>query len=50
MNKEQIKKALGQLAEHKKKFSQKYDLIVTLKDLDVKSAIVDFYVTRRFLE
>lgn len=44
MEKERIIKALDVLKEHKRKFSQSYDLIVTLKDMDVKTQPVDTFV------
>ncbi len=44
MDKERIVKALGQLKESKRKFTQSYDLIVTLKDMDIKTQPVDAFV------
>ena len=44
MNKEQIQKALQELQKQpQKKFVQSYDLIINLKDYDVKSAPLDFF-------
>ena len=46
MNKEQIQKTLEELKKHsKRKFTQSYDLIINLKNLNVKSNPVDFSVT-----
>jgi large subunit ribosomal protein L1 len=46
MDKEQIKKAIAELKNHpKRKFAQSYDLIINLKNLDVKVNPVDFFVT-----
>ncbi|HLC88946.1 MAG TPA: hypothetical protein VJG49_02835 [Candidatus Nanoarchaeia archaeon] len=44
MNKEQVQKALQELQKQpQKKFVQSYDLIINLKDYDVKSAPLDFF-------
>ena len=44
MDKEQIKKALEELKKSKsRKFKQKYDLIITLKHMDIKKNPVDFF-------
>ena len=44
MNKEQIQKALEELRKQpQKKFVQSYDLIINLKDYDVKQAPLDFF-------
>ena len=49
MNKEDIIKTLNELkAQPKKKFTQSYDLIINLKNIVVKSAPVDFYVTLHY--
>lgn len=46
MDKEQIKKALEELKKHpKRKFTQSYDLIINLKNIDVKTSPLDFFVT-----
>jgi len=44
MDKAQILKALEQLKDDKKKFVQSYDLIITLKDINTKTAPVDAVV------
>lgn len=45
MNKEHIQKAIEQLKKEKKrKFSQSYDLIINLKNIDVKTNPLDFFV------
>src|SRR3989338_3929702 len=44
MEKTQILKALEQLKDDKKKFVQSYDLIITLKDINTKTAPVDAFV------
>jgi large subunit ribosomal protein L1 len=49
MNKEQVKKALEALkSQPKKKFSQSYDLIINLKNLDIKQTNIDFFSTLHF--
>jgi large subunit ribosomal protein L1 len=49
MNKEQVKKALDELkTQPKKKFTQSYDLIINLKNLDVKQTNIDFFSTLHF--
>jgi large subunit ribosomal protein L1 len=50
MNKEQVKKALEELKKQEKKrnFSQSYDLIINLKNLDVKQNPLDFFVTLHY--
>ena len=46
MDKAQIKKALEELKKNKeRKFKQKYDLIITLKHVDVKKNPVDLFIT-----
>lgn len=46
MNKEQIQKALEQLKQQKKRnFSQSYDLIINLKNIDTKTNPVEFFIT-----
>ena len=45
MDKEQIQKVLEELKKQpQKKFAQSYDLIINLKDYDVKQAPLDFFV------
>ena len=45
MNKEEVKKALEELKKQpKRKFTQSYDLIINLKNINVKSNPVDFNV------
>ena len=44
MEKTQILKALEQLNDSRKKFVQSYDLIITLKDINTKTAPVDAFV------
>jgi large subunit ribosomal protein L1 len=49
MDKHQIKKALEELKKQpKRKFSQSYDLIVNLKNFEVKKSPVDFFVTLHY--
>ena len=49
MDQEQIKNAITELKKQpKKKFSQSYDLIINLKDIVVKDAPVDFFVTLHY--
>ena len=49
MNKEQVKKALEELKKQpKKKFTQSYDLIINLKNLDIKQTNIDFFSTLHF--
>jgi len=49
MNKEQVKKALEELkSQPKKKFTQSYDLIINLKNLDMKQVNIDFFSTLHF--
>jgi large subunit ribosomal protein L1 len=49
MNKEQVKKALDELkTQPKKKFTQSYDLIINLKNLDIKQTNIDFFSTLHF--
>ena len=49
MNKEQVKKALDALkTQPKKKFTQSYDLIINLKNLDIKQTNIDFFSTLHF--
>ena len=44
MNKEQVQKALQEIEKQpKKKFVQSYDLVINLKDYDVKQAPLDFF-------
>lgn len=44
MNKEQIQKALQELQKQpQKKFVQSYDLVINLKDYDVKQSPLDFF-------
>ncbi len=44
MNKEQIQKALEEIKKQpQKKFAQSYDLVINLKDYDVKQAPLDFF-------
>ena len=46
MEKEHVKKALEELKKFpKKKFIQSYDLIINLKNVDIKTAPLDFFVT-----
>jgi len=46
MDKEQVKKALAELKKQpKRKFSQSYDLIINLKNIDIKQNPFDFFVT-----
>ncbi len=45
MDKEQVKKALEELKKlPKRKFSQSYDLIINLKNVDLKTTPLDFFV------
>ncbi len=45
MEKEQIQKALQELAQQpKRKFTQSYDLIINLKNIDIKTNPLDFFV------
>ena len=45
MNKEQVHKALEEIKKQpQKKFVQSYDLVINLKDHDVKTAPLDFFV------
>ena len=49
MNKEQIQKALEELQKQpKRKFVQSYDLVINLKDHDVKQHPVDLFVTLHY--
>ena len=49
MDKEQVKKALDELkSQPKKKFTQSYDLIINLKNLDMKQTNIDFFSTLHF--
>lgn len=49
MDKEKIKKALEELNKSKKRnFAQSYDLIVNLRDIDIKSNPVNFFVTLHY--
>ncbi|MBT4935589.1 hypothetical protein HOL21_02690 [Candidatus Woesearchaeota archaeon] len=49
MDKEQIQKALNELKQlPKKKFSQSYDLIINLKNFEVKKNPLDFFVTLHY--
>ncbi|HLC88729.1 MAG TPA: hypothetical protein VJG49_01710 [Candidatus Nanoarchaeia archaeon] len=49
MDQEQIKNAITELQKQpKKKFSQSYDLIINLKDIVVKDAPLDFFVTLHY--
>ncbi|PIN76574.1 hypothetical protein COV17_02040 [Candidatus Woesearchaeota archaeon CG10_big_fil_rev_8_21_14_0_10_36_11] len=49
MDKEQIQKALHELKQlPKKKFSQSYDLIINLKNFEVKKSPLDFFVTLHY--
>ena len=49
MNKEQIQKALQEIKQQpKRKFTQSYDLIINLKDHDVKQNPVDFFANLPF--
>ena len=49
MDQEQIKNAITELKKQpKKKFSQSYDLIINLKDIVVKDAPLDFFVTLHY--
>lgn len=49
MDKQQIKKALEELKKQpKRKFTQSYDLIVNLKNFEVKKTPVDFFVTLHY--
>jgi large subunit ribosomal protein L1 len=43
MNKESVTKALVELKKSKRKFVQSYDLIVTLRDVDVKTQAIDSF-------
>jgi large subunit ribosomal protein L1 len=45
MDKEKIIQALGALDTEKRKFVQSYDLIITLRDFNVKTQSVDGFVT-----
>ena len=46
MDKEQVQKALAELKQQpKRKFSQSYDLIINLKNIEIKSHPLDFFVT-----
>ena len=50
MDKDQVKKAITELKKQSKKrnFSQSYDLIINLKNLDTKQNPVDFFATLHF--
>lgn len=49
MEKQQVQKALEELKKQpERKFSQSYDLIVNLKNLDIKTNPLDFFVTLHF--
>ena len=49
MDKEKIKKVLEELnKEKKRKFSQSYDLIINLKDFDIKSNPINFFATLHY--
>ena len=49
MDKEKIKKVLEELKKEKKrKFNQSYDLIINLKDFDIKSNPINFFVTLHY--
>lgn len=49
MNKEQVLKALEELKKQpKRKFDQSYDLIINLKNFEVKQHPIDFFVTLPF--
>jgi len=49
MDKEQIKKALEELKKQpKRKFTQSYDLIINLKNLEIKQNPLNFFVTLHF--
>ncbi|HLC90612.1 MAG TPA: hypothetical protein VJI15_02485 [Candidatus Nanoarchaeia archaeon] len=46
MDKDQVTKALAELKKQpKKKFSQSYDLVINLKNIDIKTNPLDFFVT-----
>ena len=49
MNKQDIKKAIDELNKlPKRKFSQSYDLIINLKNFEVKKTPIDFFVTLHY--
>lgn len=50
MDKEQVKKAIEELKKQTKKrnFSQSYDLIINLKNLDTKQNPIDFFASLHF--
>ena len=49
MNKEEIQKALEEIKKQpQKKFVQSYDLIINLKDYDVKQSPLDIFVNLPF--
>lgn len=50
MDKDQIKKAIEELKKNTKKrnFSQSYDLIINLKNMDTKQNPIDFFVTLHY--
>jgi large subunit ribosomal protein L1 len=49
MDKEQIKKALEELKKGpKRKFTQSYDLVINLKNFDLKQNPLDFFVTLHY--
>lgn len=51
MNKEQVHQALEELKKQpQKKFVQSYDLIINLKDYDVKTAPLDFFANLPFVK
>ena len=46
MDKEHVKIALDELKKHpKRKFSQSYDLVINLKNINIKTNPLDFFVT-----
>lgn len=46
MDKEQVKKALEELKKNpKRKFAQSYDLVINLKNYNIKTTPLDFFVT-----
>jgi large subunit ribosomal protein L1 len=46
MDKDRVKKAIEELKKHpKRKFNQSYDLVINLKNFEVKSNPLDFFVT-----
>ncbi|MFC1801784.1 50S ribosomal protein L1, partial [Nanoarchaeota archaeon] len=49
MDKEKIRKVLEELKkERKRKFTQSFDLIINLKDFDIKSNPINFFATLHY--